>query len=107
MTKVRFFADSGVINGFEVSGHSTSGCDDELGKLVCAFVSSAAIMSANTVTEVIFDAAEVIVGEDNARIYLMVKNPKQSTKDVLEGFKLHMEQLAEQYANSIKVISEV
>ena len=57
MTKVKFFADEKGLCGFEIKGHSSKNCDDELGKIVCAAVSSAAYMAANTVTEIIGDKA--------------------------------------------------
>ena len=42
MTKVKFFADEKGLYGFEIRGHSSKSCDDEIGKIVCAAVSSAA-----------------------------------------------------------------
>ena len=69
MTKVKFFADEKGLCGFEIKGHSSKNCDDELGKIVCAAVSSAAYMAANTVTEIIGDkaAADVSDGGSGAR----------------------------------------
>ena len=56
MTKVKFLADSKGLCGFEISGHSSKNSDDETGKIVCAAVSSAAYMAANTVIEIIGDS---------------------------------------------------
>ena len=105
MTSVKFFADEKLF-GFEIGGHSSVNCDDEIGKIVCAAVSSAAYMTANTITEIIGDKAEVNVSE--AKMLLKVKNPADASVKVLEGLKLHLQLLSEDYPNTIKVnISEV
>ena len=52
MTEVKFLADKKCLYGFIISGHSSVNCDDEEGKIVCSAVSSAAYMTANTITEI-------------------------------------------------------
>ena len=104
MTKVNFFLDGETIIGFSIKGHSTKNSADQNGKLVCSAVSSAAYMAANTILEVIGETAEVEVND--ALMELKVKSLNENTQIVLKGFKLHIEQLAEQYSNNIK-ISEV
>ena len=101
MTSVKFLADSRGLYGFEISGHSSVNCDDEIGKIVCAAVSSAAYMAANTVTEIIGDSAEAVV--DEAMMFFKVENPSQSTVKVLEGLKLHLKELSGQYSNNITI----
>ncbi|MBE6797872.1 MAG: ribosomal-processing cysteine protease Prp [Ruminococcaceae bacterium] len=105
MTCVKFFSNLGVINGFEIKGHSSKNSDDELGKIVCSAVSSAAYMTANTITEVIKASAKIKV--DDALMVLRVDEPSGEVITVLKGFRLHIEQLAEQYSSNIKVYSEV
>ncbi len=105
MTSVKIFYDQTQICGFEVSGHSTVSVDDQNGKIVCSAVSSAAYMAANTIIEIIKD--NPLVSVSDAEMVLKVKNPSDKTVAVLRGFKLHIEQLAEQYSNNIKVYSEV
>ena len=92
-------------NGFSVKGHCTTDASDELGKQVCASVSSAAYMVANTIIEVIKD--NPVVDVTDAEMVLEVKNPSEKTAVVIEGFKIHMQQLAEQFPNCIKVYLEV
>ena len=55
MTKVKLLADEKGLCGFEISGHSSKDGADEVGKIVCAAVSSAAYLAANTVTDIIGD----------------------------------------------------
>ena len=101
MTKAKFFADENGPYGFEISGHSSKDGDDEVGKIVCAAVSSAAYMAANTVTDIIGDRAEVFVDDAVMRFY--VKNPSECTVKVLEGLRLHLTELSEQYGSNITI----
>ena len=91
----------GNIAGFEVSGHSTENEADEEGRLVCSAVSSAAIMTANTVTEIIHDNAAVEAYDG----YLSLKAENaDKCRDILSGFELHVNELAKQYPDRIKIL---
>ena len=100
MTSVNFLADKKLF-GFEISGHSSFNGDDEVGKIVCAAVSSAAYMTANTITEIIGDTAEIQVSE--AKMFLKVSNPSDMSVKLLEGLKLHLTELSNEYSNNIKI----
>ena len=101
MTSVKFLADGKGVYGFEISGHCSLDSDDEIGKIVCSAVSSAAYMAANTVTEIIGDEAEADVSD--AKMFFSVKNPSLASLKVLEGLKLHLCELSDQYSNNIKI----
>ena len=101
MTRVRFSADEKGLYGFEISGHTSEDGDDEIGKIVCAAVSSAAYMAANTVTDIIGDKAEIFVDDAVMRFY--VKNPSVCTVKGLEGLRLHLTELSEQYGSNITI----
>ncbi|MFR2561614.1 MAG: ribosomal-processing cysteine protease Prp [Anaeromassilibacillus sp.] len=58
--------------GFRISGHSGSG--EEGNDIICAAVSSAAYMTANTVTEIIGVEAQVAAEEG----YMLVRIPASS-----------------------------
>lgn len=88
-----------------MTGHCTADESDEEGRLVCSAVSSAAYMTANTITEIIGDKADIEVND--GEMILKVKKPSEKTIAVLEGFKLHIQQLEEQYKDCIKVYLEV
>ena len=94
-------ADDRGLCGFEISGHSSKDGDDEVGKIVCAAVSSAAYMAANTVTDIIGDMADVFVDDAVMRFY--VKKPSYCTVKVLEGLRLHLNELSEQYGSNITI----
>lgn len=102
MTKVRFFADEKGLYGFEINGHSSKNCDDEIGKIICAAVSSAAYMAANTVTEIIGDKAAADVSDGAMRFE--VTTPCDKTRAVLEGLRLHLGELSAEYGSNIVII---
>ena len=62
-------------------------------------------MAANTITEIVGDNADIEVAD--GKMVLKVQNPSDKTVAVLEGFKLHIEQLGLDYSDSIKINSEV
>ncbi len=101
MTGVKFLADEKSIYGFEISGHSSESCEDEVGRIVCAAVSSAAYMAANTITEIIGDKAEAFV--DDALMKFSVSNPSEASVSVLKGLRLHLLELSNQYSNNIRI----
>ncbi|MBO4733070.1 MAG: ribosomal-processing cysteine protease Prp [Clostridia bacterium] len=105
MTKARFFTANGEVAGFIIEGHSTDSAEDNEGRLLCAAVSSAAYMAANTVTEIIGDKADIEV--KNGVMSFKVSSPSDKTKAVLKGFKLHLSELSKQYGKRLSVISEV
>lgn len=105
MTTVKFLNDKNGLYGFEIIGHSTTDCDDTEGKLVCAAISSAALMAANTVTDVIGDTAAAKA--EDGKMSLKIENPSNSSSAVLAGLKLHLNELSVQYPQKIRIITEV
>ena len=100
MISVVFFNDSGSLRGFRLSGHA--GFAESGQDIVCAAVSSAAYLTANTVTDVAGVPADVT--EKDGLLELTIAPQDAATvRDVLEGFRLHMTQLAEQYPQHITI----
>ncbi len=97
MTKVKFFGDENRLSGFSVTGHCTVDSRDTEGKLVCAAVSSAVYMAANTLTEI--ENAVCDITETDGHLSLKVKKETEGTQTVLKGLLLHLQQLSEQYSN--------
>ncbi len=105
MVTVELYSASGSEDpaGFKVSGHTgTSG-----ESIVCAAVSSACYMAANTITEVLGIEADISVHDGYMRVTVKGDDiPK--AKAILLGLKLHLEQLAQQYPKQIRILfSEV
>ncbi len=105
MTEIRFFSEGEMITGYEISGHSTSFYDDIDGKLVCSFISSAAYLTANTLSEIV--KAQVEAEVDDGYMKIDVKSKVSESQITLKGFLLHARELAKDYRNYVKVYSEV
>lgn len=105
MTEIRFFQENGLIKGFEISGHSTVSANDTEGKIVCSAVSSAAYLTANTLSEIV--KAEISAEVEDGYMKITVKTKISESQVSLKGFYLHASELANQYRNHVKVYSEV
>lgn len=105
MTTVAFFYSGEDITGFEIHGHSTEHESDAEGKIVCSAVSSAAYMTVNTVTEIIGADADIEI--DDAQMTVHLTSEIRAAQQILEGFWLHISQLAKDYSNRITLLSEV
>ncbi len=101
MIAIRFLSEaSGNLAGFVIEGHA--GCAMAGEDIVCAAVSSAAYMAANTITEIIKADAEIAV--ENGMMFVKVSaGDAVRCRDVLAGLKLHFIGLEEQYPDCIQV----
>lgn len=102
MINVNFFrAHDGNILGFEISGHAEG---DTRGKdIICASVSSAAFMAVNTITDVIHACANIRVNNDGNMYLRIINSDVKMCRDIINGLKFHMMQLAQQYPKNIVV----
>ena len=105
MITVTFNCSDNLICGFIISGHS--GFSEEGSDIICAAVSSAAFMTANTITEILHIDADVAENDGFMSLSLS-KSEAEKSAVVLDGLRLHLTALSEQYTKYIKVkISEV
>ncbi len=100
MTEAEFFTKDSVITGVHVFGHT--GYAEEGEDIVCAAVSSAVIMTANTLTEIMNVNAEAYDSDGDISITVPCENAEQCS-NVLQGLKLHLLGLEQQYSEFIKV----
>lgn len=88
--------------GFDVKGHAddtkTQGED-----IICASVSSACYLVANTITEIVGLSANIKLEDGYMQLVIPTGNATNA-QDILKGFALHMEQIAEQYPDNLKII---
>lgn len=104
MTKVYFTNRDGKLCGFTMSGHAGYAQQGE--DIVCAAVSSAAYMAANTITEVLSSPAQAEVCEACFRFSLL--SACDSAAAILEGLRLHLTELQKQYPAYLTIdITEV
>ncbi len=100
MTTATFFSRNGRWYGFRISGHSGDAPAGE--SIVCAAVSSAAYMAANTVTDVCGCEASAEV-RDGFLSLSVSEADLPRCQITLEGFHLHMKMLQEQYPDNIQL----
>ncbi|HEX2938273.1 MAG TPA: ribosomal-processing cysteine protease Prp [Ruminiclostridium sp.] len=104
MIKAQFYKVADRYCGFCVSGHALY---DESGQdIVCASVSSAVQMAANTITEIIAADASVKVEEDGAVNLRLVSGGGEkieSASAVISGLRLHLTLLSKQYKGTIGI----
>ncbi|MBQ3259436.1 MAG: ribosomal-processing cysteine protease Prp [Clostridia bacterium] len=98
-----FLKRNGVLCGFSVQGHSGSAPSGQ--DIVCAAVSSAVYMAANTVTDVCGCTADI--REEDGQFTLTVTKGEADAQAILQGLTLHLKGLAQQYPNFIKILTEV
>ena len=101
MINTSFYVNpKGELLGFRITGHS--GYSEQGSDIVCAAVSSAACMTANTITDVLFVQCELTVDDGDIMLRIFQRDAVRC-RDILSGFKLHMQQLEEQYSEYINV----
>lgn len=100
MIRIQFFWHKKKLCGCKISGHA--GFADSGNDIVCASVSSAVQLTANTLTEVFHINADVIACENSVSIKLPVDFAPEGVK-ILEGLKLHFDLLKDDYPEFIKI----
>ncbi len=103
MTCVKFTFTDGKISGFLAEGHA--GLFEAGEDIVCAAISSALYLVANTITDCMKIEAEIEVRDGYMRLSVPCKDLQRS-QDIFDGLKLHLEGLAEQYPEGLKVLQE-
>lgn len=101
MTQCRFFMQSGVLTGFELKGHTGANHSGE--DIVCAAVSSAAYMTANTLTEMYGFSEDAVTVKDGFLRVALAPDGAKRCRELLEGFRLHLIELQKQYPQNIQV----
>ena len=98
MIRVTFCEQDGKLTGFQLRGHSgyaAAGAD-----IVCAAVTSCALMTANTVTEIYHLPATAEATDGCIRLQMKPQDAEQ-VQELLEGFRLHVKELAKAYPQNI------
>ena len=98
-----FFRQNGALKGFEVTGHAGYG---EAGNdIVCSAVTSAVMLTCNTVTDFFHADAEVLVEEN--RVALSLNVPDDASERLLDSFHVHMKNISEDYPGVKVEVREV
>lgn len=102
MIQVEFLTPpKGTLLGFRMEGHA--GWGEEGTDIVCAAVSSAAYLVANTVTEVLA-VTPLALRVDEGEFFLRLEpRDEPLCRSLMQGLKLHLSQLEEQYPEYLNV----
>ena len=104
MIKAVFYKKNGAFVGFGITGHA--GYADEGNDIVCASVSSAVMLAANTVTD--FFYADADVSAENNLIELMLNESCEAAECMLESLYVHLGFISQDYNGRIRIsVSEV
>lgn len=88
--------------GFSCSGHAEYAGNGQ--DIVCAAVSSALYMAANTITDVLCITPDILRADEQSGMALRVsQGDAAACRTVLAGLKLHLIGLEEQYTEYIQV----
>ena len=103
MIRVQFFlANPGKeITGFCVEGHA--GLADAGQDILCAAVSSAVYLTANTITDILQVAADIVVEQDGKLSLQIAQTDIPRCRSTLLGLQLHLRELQKQYPRQLKV----
>lgn len=83
--------------GYLIKRHSRY--DDEGHDIVCASISSAAYLTANTLTDIVGAKADIVVKD--ARFKFILLDKLDESQSHLKGLRLHLESLAGEYPKNI------
>ncbi len=103
MISVGFYIRNDKPYGFVIEGHSGSANAGQ--DIVCAAVSSAAYMAANTVTDILHCDVDAVI--DDGYMKVMLKGDDHAAEDIFDGLRLHVSALSEEYPDFIRIITEV
>ena len=100
MIKASFYTENGSFTGFSLSGHAGyAGCGEDI---VCAAVSSAAMLTANTVTD-FFGEDAAVSAKDNV-LSLKLSHRSEASEKLIRSFYSHLDVLSRQYQGTIQLI---
>ena len=98
MIRVTFCEQNGSLTGFDLRGHS--GFAEAGRDIVCAAATSCALMTANTVTEVLGLPAKAEATDGLISLHLKPQDAEQA-QPLMQGFLLHIRALCNEYPQNI------
>ena len=104
MTRVTFFGHKGLLTGFVIEGHTTARGTGQ-SRIVCAGISSAAYMAANTLAEILKLSCDTEVKDG----FMAVRIPGDAApaQPILAGLRLHLEGIQAQHPRFITIFKSI
>ena len=103
MIKAEFLRYNGALIGFQLTGHAGAG--EHGHDIVCSAVTSAVMLTANTITDFLFAGADVRIG--NNKVVLVLKDPDSAmsiaAKQVIASFHKHLEIIGADAKGTIQI----
>ncbi|MDR0883786.1 MAG: ribosomal-processing cysteine protease Prp [Oscillospiraceae bacterium] len=99
MIRATFVRQGERIASVTISGHALPPEREDTYDLVCASVSSAVFMAANTLTAFVGDCT---IAEEENCIRIQVDSNSVAAQSILQGLWLHLDQIAEQYPRFVR-----
>lgn len=90
-----------ILVGFDVKGHSDSATKGE--DIICASISSACYLIANTFIEIMGIDVSVKIHDGYMQMIVPTASAPQA-QELLKGFQLHVSEIAKEYPNNIEII---
>lgn len=101
MIKAVFYKKNGQVSGFSITGHADFA---RYGKdIVCASVSSAAMLVMNTVTENEFFGCNADVTCEDNLLKIMLNEKSECSEKLFLSFKKHLEIISQEFKGNISV----
>ena len=100
MINVKILVKHSKLYGFEIKGHA--GLAQSGNDILCAAVSSAAYMTANTLEEVLKLKVDTVINDGYMK--LTISDLTDEAENLLKGFQIHISALAKDYRKNLKVI---
>ena len=103
VVKAVFFKRGERLSGFEISGHADY-TDDESADIACASVSSAVMLTANSITH-FFDIKAEVAAKENL-VTLELPNRFEGIEAgfrLVESLKEHLKMVAEDYEGTVEI----
>ncbi len=100
MICVTFISSQAALLGYRIEGHALG--KNGKNNIICAAVSSAAYMAANTLTEIVKIKPKVKAQEGFMEL-VVPDTDSNKANPILAGLELHLTQLSKQYPKNIKI----
>jgi uncharacterized protein YsxB (DUF464 family) len=101
MITAEFRKSGDKLIGFKVGGHS--GYAESGQDIICAAVSSAVELAECIINDTMYADAKVSVNNKTAAVSLAIKENDENARAVIEGLKIYLTYLSEQYPENIRV----
>ncbi|MCC8135618.1 MAG: ribosomal-processing cysteine protease Prp [Ruminococcus sp.] len=100
MIRAEFYESKGILTGFRMSGHS--GYAESGSDIVCAAVSSAVQLTANTMEAF---GCKIKVAVDDSAVKCVAEEADENAVRLVDSLLLHIKAISEDYPKTIKIIT--